>query len=118
MLPAGILLAIISTLGPGCLLAALNVKYRDFRYVIPFVVQFLMFTTLFIFPQNLNHAGWLKEIFALNPMAGAIALFRGFITGEEVDFALCGISCISAVVFFLLGIFVFRKTESYFADLA
>lgn len=118
MLPIGILMAIVSTLGPGCLLAALNVKYRDFRYVIPFLVQFLMFVTLFINPDKFAHDRIFQEILALNPMSGSIALFRGFVLGQEVDFVLCGISCISAIVFFLLGIYVFRKTESYFADLA
>ncbi len=118
MFPAGILMAIVSTLGPGCLLAALNVKYRDFRYVIPFLVQFLMFVTLFIDPLNFVHSRILQEVLALNPMSGAIALFRGFITGQDVDFFLCGISCLSSFAFFLLGIYVFRKTESYFADLA
>lgn len=118
MLPLGIILAIISTLGPGCLLAAWNVKYRDFRYVIPFLVQFLMFATLFIYPENFVHSKGVQEVLALNPMSGAIALFRGFVTGQEVNFYLCGISCLSAIVFFLLGIYIFRRTESYFADLA
>jgi lipopolysaccharide transport system permease protein len=118
MFPAGICMALISTLGPSCLLAALNVKYRDFRYVIPFLVQFLMFVTLFIQPSVYSNSVVLRYLLSVNPMAGAVALFRGFITGQQVDVLSCSISCISAFVFFLLGVYVFRKTESYFADLA
>ena len=118
MLPASLLLTIFATLGPGCLLAALNVKFRDFRYVIPFLVQFLLFATPVIYPEHYFSDRWVQELFALNPMSGAIALFRGFITGSPVDSTLCMISCASSIVFFGLGIFVFRKTESYFADLA
>jgi lipopolysaccharide transport system permease protein len=118
MLPAGLLLALVSTLGPGCLLAALNVKFRDFRYIIPFLVQFLLFATPVIYPQHYFPQRWLQELFALNPMSGAVSLFRGFFTGQQIDVTLCLISCVSAIVFFFLGLFVFRKTESYFADLA
>lgn len=118
MLPAGLLLTIFSTIGPGCLLAALNVKFRDFRYVIPFLVQFLLFATPVIYPAHFFTQRWIQEIFAINPMSGAISLFRGFITGQEIDPVLCGISCTSAFVFLIAGIYFFRKTESYFADLA
>lgn len=118
MLPAGLLLAVFATIGPGCLLAALNVKFRDFRYVIPFLVQFLLFATPVIYPQNYFHQRWIQELLALNPMSGAISLFRGFLTGVPPDATLCAISSISSLVFFILGIYVFRKTESYFADLA
>jgi lipopolysaccharide transport system permease protein len=118
MLPCGIIIAIIGTIGPGCLLAALNIKYRDFRYVIPFLIQFLFFTTPVIYPQHYFAQRWVQEVLALNPMSCAITLFRGFVTGREVDPFLCGISCLSSLTLFILGIYVFRKTESYFADLA
>lgn len=118
MLPCGILLAIFGTLGPGLLLAALNIKYRDFRYIIPFLVQFFFFLTPVIYPQSYFKLRWIQELFALNPMSCAITLFRGFLMGRTIDPVLCGISCASVVVFFILGVYVFRKTESYFADLA
>ena len=118
MLPAAIIIGTAGTLGPGCMLAAFNVKYRDFRYVIPFLVQFLFFATPVIYPQNYFSHRWIQEILALNPMSGPITLFRGFLLGRQVDPLLCSISCSSAVLFLIAGIVVFRKTESYFADLA
>jgi lipopolysaccharide transport system permease protein len=118
MLPCGILLAILGTFGPGCLLAALNVKYRDFRYVIPFLVQFLFFASPVMYPIISFSNRWVQELLAINPMYCAIALFRGFITGRTIDPVLCSISFSSVIVFSFLGLYVFRKTESYFADLA
>jgi lipopolysaccharide transport system permease protein len=118
MLPAAIIMATIGTFGPGCLLAALNVKYRDFRYVIPFLVQFLFFATPVIYPQHYFKNKWVMELFALNPMSGPITLFRGFLVDRPVDPLLCSISCCSGLFFLFLGILVFKKTESYFADLA
>jgi lipopolysaccharide transport system permease protein len=118
MLPAGILLTVIATIGPGCLLAALNVKYRDFRYAIPFLVQFLLFVTPVIYPEHYIQNIWLQKLLALNPMAAPISLFRGFIIGQPVDASLCAISCFSALFFLVAGIYFFRKTENYFADLA
>ena len=66
--PAGLLLTIIATLGPGCLLAALNAKYRDFRYVIPFLVQALLFLTPAIYPVSMFKNQWIQFALALNPM--------------------------------------------------
>jgi lipopolysaccharide transport system permease protein len=118
MLPAALLQALLATIGPGCLLAALNVKYRDFRYIVPFVIQFLLFVTPVIYPENFIKQRWLQELFAVNPVSGAISLFRGFLAGVSPDPVLCGISAVSTIVFFFGGIYFFRKTESYFADLA
>lgn len=115
---AAILLTALSTIGPGCLLAALNVKFRDFRYIIPFLVQFLLFATPVIYPERFFSERWIQQVFAINPMSGAISLFRAFLTGHTPDYELLAISGASALVFFIAGIFVFRKTESYFADLA
>jgi lipopolysaccharide transport system permease protein len=117
-IPAGILLAFIATIGPGTLLASLNVKFRDFRYIIPFVVQIMLFATPVIYPENHFSQRWVQEVFALNPMSAAITLFRSGITGQSLDPVLFSISLCSAIFFFLLGIYVFRKTEAYFADLA
>jgi lipopolysaccharide transport system permease protein len=118
MLPLGLLQAVIATLGPGCMLAALNVKYRDFRYIVPFLIQVLLFVTPGIFPAHFIEKRWMQELFALNPVSGAITLFHGFITGETPDLTLCLISTASMLFFLFAGIIVFRKTESYFADLA
>lgn len=108
----------VGTFGPGCLLSALNVKYRDFRYIIPFLVQVLLFITPVIYPVSMMKHELLKYLLALNPMTGAIILFRSALTGVPADLHLVGISCISAFVFFVLGVYYFRSTEAYFADLA
>lgn len=117
ILPA-IVLAVLAATGPGCFLAALNVKYRDFRYVIPFVVQLLLFVTPVIYPANYFTTPWIQKILALNPMSAPVNMFRSFITGENLNTELCLISTASAVVWMVIGLFVFRKTEKYFADLA
>jgi lipopolysaccharide transport system permease protein len=117
-MPAGLLITVISTFGLGSLLAALNVKYRDFRYVIPFLIQSLLFLTPVIYPLGILRHEWMKFIISLNPMFSAIEFFRCGLTSKPVDFLFVSISMTSALLFFLFGIFYFRKTEYYFADLA
>jgi lipopolysaccharide transport system permease protein len=117
-LPCGLLIAIISTFGIGTFLAALNIKYRDFRYVIPFLIQVLMFLTPVIYPISILPKLWMKYIIAINPMYAAIELFRNGIIKKPLDLNLILISLFSAVLFLLIGVLYFRKTEAYFADLA
>ncbi len=116
--PLGLLVTVIATFGPGCLLAALNVKYRDFRYVIPFVVQALLFLTPVIYPVSIISNPILKYLLALNPMNAAITLFRIPLTESAPDMMTLWISLASGVLFFFFGLAYFRKTEMYFADLA
>ncbi len=116
--PSALFVAVIATFGPGCLLAALNVKYRDFRYVIPFLVQALLFLTPVIYPISIVSNVWLKYVLAMNPMFAAITLFRLPMINASPDFTLLGISLLSGVLFFFIGLIYFRKTEMYFADLA
>jgi lipopolysaccharide transport system permease protein len=116
--PLGLLLAMVGTFGPGCLLAALNVKYRDFRYVIPFLVQALLFLTPVIYPVSVLHNSWLRYVLAINPMFGGITLFRIPIAGAFPDPILLLISVSSGIFFLIVGVVYFRKTEMFFADLA
>lgn len=116
--PAGLVIAIMATFGPGCLLAALNVKYRDFRYVIPFLVQALLFLTPVIYPISIVSNSWLKYLLAINPMYAAITIFRMPMMKTAPDASMIWISLFSCVIFFLAGLTYFRKTEMYFADLA
>ena len=116
--PLALVLATLGTLGPGCLLAALNVKYRDFRYAIPFLIQALFFLTPVIYPVNLLKYPILKYLVSLNPVCAAIDLFRLPFAVEPADLQLTGISIFSTVLFLLVGLLYFRKTEQYFADLA
>lgn len=116
--PAGLIVTIVATFGPGCLLAALNVKYRDFRYVIPFLVQALLFLTPVIYPISIVSNTWVKYILAINPMYAAVSLFRIPMMETVPDQNLILISLFSGVCFFMIGLVYFRKTEMYFADLA
>lgn len=116
--PSALVVAVIATFGPGCLLAALNVKYRDFRYVIPFLVQALLFLTPVIYPITIVSNIWLKYLLAINPMYAAITLFRMPMMSVFPDIALLTISLFSSIIFFAIGLTYFRKTEMYFADLA
>lgn len=116
--PASLFVAIIATFGPGCLLAALNVKYRDFRYVIPFLAQALLFLTPVIYPISIVSNVWLKYLLAINPMYAAITLFRMPMMDSSLDNSLLGISLLSGIIFFIIGLVYFRRTEMYFADLA
>lgn len=117
-LPLFIVMAFLASLGPGLWITALNVKYRDFRYIIPFLVQFGLFVSPVGFSSSVIPDAW-KTLYYLNPMVGVIDGFRWAILGGESElnpmgFSLsCGIIC-----FFLwLGIRQFRKMERSFADL-
>ncbi|MBX2895596.1 MAG: ABC transporter permease [Cyclobacteriaceae bacterium] len=116
--PLAILLTIVATAGPGCLLAALNIKYRDFRYVVPFLIQILLFVTPVIYPVSAISQNWLKYVVALNPMYAAISVFRMPLAEAPPDWILLIISVVSGVVLFLIGLAYFRRTENYFADIA
>jgi len=116
--PTALVVAIMATFGPGCLLAALNVKYRDFRYVVPFLVQALLFLTPVIYPVSIVSNASLKYVLALNPMYAAITLFRIPMTSNPADSSLLWISLLCGLILFFIGLLYFRKTEKYFADLA
>lgn len=117
--PAAIVLLIIATLGPGCLLAALNVKYRDFRYVIPFLVQVIFFLTPVIYPVTFLKYQSLQYVLAANPVYAAIELFRLPITTDhELQMTWLAISIVSGFVFLAIGLVYFKSTEEYFADFA
>jgi lipopolysaccharide transport system permease protein len=116
--PLTILVTMIGTLGLGSWLAALNVKYRDFRYVIPFLVQVLFFLTPVIYPISLLKYPLLQYILVCSPMYAAIELFRYPLTGILPDIYFLGASLISGLIFLLVGKFYFKKTEDFFADFA
>lgn len=114
-----LLFTIIGTLGLGTFLAALNVQYRDFRYVVPFMIQFMLFITPVFYPLTLfKNIAYIKYILAINPMTGTILLARSSFSSNSVDWIVVGISFLSAIGLFVLGLYVFRKMEAYFADIA
>jgi lipopolysaccharide transport system permease protein len=116
--PAGVLLMLLAAFGMGTFLAALNIKYRDFRYVVPFMLQVLFFSSQVIYSLQSIKQTYLKYILALNPLNGAIELFRTPLTGPAPDMNVIMISSATALLMAAIGLFYFRKTENYFADIA
>ena len=116
--PLGVVLACISTLGLGCWLSALNIKYRDFRYVIPFLVQALLFLTPVIYPVTIVSKKWMQMTLALNPMYAPIEIFRAPLLGGLTNPSFVLISIASEFILFAFGLLYFKRTEMYFADLA
>jgi lipopolysaccharide transport system permease protein len=109
---------LLASLGSGLLLAALNVKYRDFRYVVPFIVQFGLFISPVGFSSSIVPQQW-KLVYSLNPMVGVIDGFRWAILGKSfgIDWRGFVVSLVMNVSLLILGVRYFRKTERQFADI-
>ena len=116
MVPILVAGAALTALGVGTCLAALNVAYRDFRYVVPFLVQFWMFATPVVYPASLVPREWQWALF-LNPMAGVIEGFRSAILGSPFDIPGMLVSFAIAATLFAAGISYFGKVERRFADI-
>jgi lipopolysaccharide transport system permease protein len=116
-LPLFTLLAFLAALGPGLFLTALNVKYRDFRYVIPFVVQFGLFISPVGFSSDVIPADW-RLTYSLNPIVGVIDGYRWAICRGASPFYWPGfaLSMLVVTLFLVLGVWYFRSTEKTFAD--
>jgi lipopolysaccharide transport system permease protein len=118
LLPAFIVAAFFATMGPALWISALNVRYRDFRYIIPFIVQFGLYVSPVGFSSNVIPEQW-RLLYDLNPMAGVIDGFRWCILGGQSQLYLPGLAVSASVMVFLLwfGFRQFRKMETSFADL-
>lgn len=116
-LPGLVLLLTLATLGFSYLLAALTVSYRDFRFVIPFMMQAMMYISPVVYPVSMVPDKY-QWVLALNPMAGIIDGFRSALLGKPWNFTTLAVSAGVTVVLFLVGMFHFRRTEQYFADIA
>lgn len=118
LLPLFIILALLASIGPGLWITAINVKYRDFRYVIPFITQFGLYVSPVGFSSNIIPEQW-RLLYSLNPMVGVIDGFRWCILGGESPIYWPGfaLSLIITAFFLWLGISSFRKMEKTFADL-
>lgn len=123
LLPLFLLLALVASMGAGLMIAALNVKYRDFRYIVPFIVQFGLYVSPVAFSsadiygsERIPQA--LKFIYALNPMVGVIDGFRWCILGGQTTLYMPGflLSIAISILLLIAGIRYFRKTERGFAD--
>jgi len=117
-LPLFVGIAFAASMGCGLWLTALNVKYRDFRHIVPFIVQFGLFVSPVGFSSNLVPGKW-RLLYSLNPMVGVIDGFRWAILGGETMLYLPGFLLCAALVIIILvtGIRYFRKTEKTFADI-
>jgi lipopolysaccharide transport system permease protein len=115
--PAGLLLLLLPAFGTGTFLAALNIKYRDFRYTVPFMLQVLFFGSQVIYPMNFIQHTWIENVLSLNPVNAAIELFRFPLTGT-INWNIVVMGIATSLIISLLGIYYFRKTEAYFADIA
>jgi lipopolysaccharide transport system permease protein len=118
LLPLVFAVIFLAALGIGTALAALNVAYRDFRYVVPFLVQLWMFATPTVYMQPPEGArDGIHAVLALNPLTGLIATFRACCLGGPIPWAEFGIATACVVVVFLVGCLYFRKVEARFADI-
>jgi len=114
-LPALMLLALATAASVGIWLAALNVRYRDVRYVVPFVVQLWMFATPVAYPASLVPSRW-RAVYGLNPMAGVIEGFRWALAGGPAPGVITVVSAAVVVVLTAGGAVYFRRLEGTFAD--
>ncbi len=116
VIPLLLVITFMASVGFGLFLASVNVKYRDVRYALPFFIQLLLFVTPVIYPASI--AGKYSWILALNPMMGVIQSARAALLGTTVlNWTLIGISLVATFLLLLLGIYTFKKTERYFADI-
>jgi lipopolysaccharide transport system permease protein len=116
-LPLFLLLAFVSALGISLWLSALNVEYRDVRYVVPFLSQLWMFATPIAYPSSLLHEPW-RAVYGLNPMAGVVEGFRwALIEADSAPGPLILVSSSAAIALLIGGAFYFRRMEKTFADL-
>jgi lipopolysaccharide transport system permease protein len=117
LLPGFVLIAFITALGPGLLITALNVQYRDFRYIVPFIIQLGFFVAPVGYSTSIVPVQW-RLLYSLNPMVGVIDGFRWALLGGENKIYLPGFFLSLGVTAFLLwlGITYFRKVERSFAD--
>lgn len=116
-LPLLLLLALTTSLGMGLWLAALNVRYRDVHYVVPFITQFWLFATPVAYPSSLLAEPW-RTLYGLNPMVGVVEGFRWALLGVgTTPKPIILVSVVAAMLMLGGGIVYFRKTEKTFADI-
>lgn len=116
ILPLLLFITFMASVGLGLFLASINVKYRDVRYALPFFIQMLLFITPVIYPASI--AGKYSFILAINPMMGVIQSARAALLGTApINWLLINISLLGTFALLIFGIYIFKKTERYFADI-
>jgi len=116
LVPLLVLLTAVTAFGAGLWLAALNVRYRDVRYVLPFLTQLWLFATPVVYPSSLVPAAW-RPVYGLNPMAGVVDGFRWALLGAGSPWGTLPVSICTAVALVAGGAYYCRRMERSFADL-
>lgn len=114
--PLFIALAILLALSLGTLLAALNVRFRDVKFALPFALQIWMFTSPIFYPAGILSEKW-RIVFAFNPLTGILEGFRAALFGGELDWFAVGVSVALTMILMVLSVFIFKRMENDFADL-
>jgi lipopolysaccharide transport system permease protein len=115
-LPLLFLLAVVTSLGVGFWFSAVNVQYRDIRYIVPFLMQLWMFATPIVYPSSLLPEPW-RTLYGLNPMAGVVEGFRWALLGTEPQpGAIVLVSALAAIGLMVSGLYYFRRMERNFSD--
>jgi lipopolysaccharide transport system permease protein len=114
-LPGFVLLAMVTSLGVGLWLSALNVQFRDIRYTLTFLTQIWLFCTPIAYPSRLLREPW-RSVYGLNPMVGVVEGFRWALLGTATPGPLIWVSAAAALATLVSGAFYFRRMERGFAD--
>jgi lipopolysaccharide transport system permease protein len=117
LVPLLVCLTAITAFGTGVLLAGLTVAYRDFRIVVPFLVQVWFFLSPVVYPLTIVPQSW-RWVMALNPMTGIIGAFRAALLGQPADWPALATAVVVSCAALLIGVLHFRRTERFFADIA
>lgn len=118
ILPASIILTILVAMGVGSFFSALNVKYRDVKYIIPFAIQLLFFISPVFYSHSFITNKYLLYFYYVNPITGILELLRYGLFGMPINTHGLIIGCISALLSFIIGMLYFRRFETTFADIA
>jgi lipopolysaccharide transport system permease protein len=114
--PVWAVFAVATAIAVGLWLSALNVRYRDIRYTLPFLTQIWLFATPVVYPSSMVPAAW-RSLYALNPMVGVVDGFRWALVGGPSPQATIGVSALVVLILLTSGLFYFRRTERTFADI-
>lgn len=117
LLPALLLLTVLTALGVGVLLASVTVAYRDFRLVASFLVQLWMYLSPVVYPVTIVPESW-RWALALNPMTGVVEAFRSVLVNRPIDWGMLGVSAAVTLLILVVGFWNFRRMERRFADIA
>lgn len=117
LLPLFVLLAAVAALGVGVWFAALNAQYRDFRYVLPFLLQFWQLASPVFYSSQSIQSPWVRTLYGLNPITGVIEGFRWALLRQQPPSAMILLSASVSVFLLVSGLFFFRRVERSFADL-